>query len=83
MNVAYETLEYERVSEDIETNDPRPLLKLRYANDTGLLHTDSGEEIMEDVDGIGDEPYFFIRYTDNGKETTIRFNMVVPEYYPK
>lgn len=84
MQIAYSSLGYERLEAKSPRNpvDSRPELLLEYTEETGIIIKDSGASATVDVDGEGDEPNFFLRYSDKDKEVIIRFNMIVPEIYP-
>ncbi len=78
IDIAFESMGYKTISE--KPADGQPELILMYSRESGLLLKE--ETVIVDVDGIGDEPNFFLLFSDNGKETMIRFNMTVPEIYP-
>lgn len=80
--IACDSLGLKKVVIETEAEDQRPDLKLKFLKETGIITKDSGENVTVDADGIGDEPNFLLRFIDNGKEVTIRFNMNAPEAYP-
>ncbi|MDE6560937.1 MAG: hypothetical protein K2K75_06135 [Muribaculaceae bacterium] len=82
MNTAYDVLGFVEVKEGNETNDTRPELNIQFNQDGRLVIKDTGTLIEADVDGIGFEPNFYIRFGVGDNSTTIRFNMVKPELYP-
>ena len=82
MDTAYETLGFVVVGEQNGSDDPRPELNIQFNQDGRMVIKDTGTLIEADVDGIGSEPNFYIRFGEGGDSTTIRFNMVKPELYP-
>lgn len=84
MDAAYASLGYEQVESpsQCDSSDSMPELLLEYSHATGIILKGPDVEVTVDVDGAGDYPNFFFRFTENGREVTIRFNMLVPEIYP-
>lgn len=82
MNTAYEALGFIEVKEESEIHDQRPILEVRVNRDGKLVMKDTGIFIEVDVDGVGSEPNFFIRFAEGKEDICIRFNMLKPELYP-
>ena len=82
MNTAYATIGFVEVKDGNETDDTRPELNIQLNIDGKLVIKDTGTFIEADVDGIGSEPNFYMRFSEGDETTTIRFNMVNPELYP-
>lgn len=82
MKTAYEALGFVEVKGENETGDSRPELNIRFNQDGMLIIKETGVFIETDVDGVGSEPNFYIRFGEGDDTTTIRFNMVKPELYP-
>lgn len=82
MNTAYATIGFVEVKDGNETDDTRPELNIQLNQNGKLVIKDTGTFIEADVDGVGYEPNFYIRFDEGNYTTTIRFNMVNPELYP-
>lgn len=82
MKTAYEVLGFVEVKKENETGDSRPELNIQLNEDGTLQIKDTGTLIEVDVDGVGSEPNFYIRFSDGDDTTTFRFNMLKPESYP-
>ena len=81
MDIAYEAAGYIKVETLQENNDPRPCLSFAL-NDNNLILTDTGDLIETGVDGIGDEPNFFLRFQSGVESVIVRFSLIAPSIYP-
>ena len=82
MNIAYEALGFIEAKDENKTGDSRPELSIQCDQDGRLLIKDTETLIEADVDGVGSEPNFYIRFADENETVTIRFKMLQPELYP-
>ncbi len=80
--IAYKDLGFTEIKEEIESSDTRPVLHIQITQEGILVLKDTGNLIEADVDGVGTEPNFYIRFADGNDSTVIRFNMIDPELYP-
>ncbi len=80
--IAYKHLGFVEIKEEIDSADTRSELHIQITDEGKLVLKDTGNLIEADVDGVGTEPNFYIRFADGNDSTIIRFNMINPELYP-
>lgn len=81
MDIAYETAGYQRIDTSVEDTDSRQTLSFVLKSEK-LINTENSAPVEFGVDGVGDEPNFYLCFQSGGKSVVIRLSMIAPKIYP-